>query len=305
MRFTFRIARRLGGALLVAALPLVAAAPSQATVSVAYNCAGSGSAGNHDSVSNGFYVQNLNAVNLHQVVLDYTTDTDGTYTLTITAYDGAYGGPTVGTAHSQSVTLAAGTDTPVTWSFNDAAFTPGHTVYFAHVVDAGPGGVQFNLQPSLCPGDEETAGLSSTANGLSVAVEITQNTQTATGCTSGAQTLCIDDQPGDRRFQVTAAFSTSEGGGHSGNGGAIALTPVGVTEGGLFWFFSASNPEMLIKVINGCALGGHFWVFYAAVTNVGFHVTVKDTKTNHSVSYTNPDLTAAAPVQDTSALVCP
>jgi hypothetical protein len=78
----------------------------------------------------------------------------------------------------------------------------------------------------------------------------------------------------------------------------------GVTEGGLFWFFGATNPEMLIKIIDGCSLGGHFWVFFAATTNVGF-VTVTDTSTGHQAIYYNKDLTAALPVQDTAALSCP
>ncbi|HYL05113.1 MAG TPA: hypothetical protein VE075_03685 [Thermoanaerobaculia bacterium] len=288
---------------LAAALLLAAASPSQATVATVYGCPSSGSGGNHDGVNNGFFVQNLNAVNLHTVVIDYTTDTDGTYTLQLTATDGTYAGPLIGTL-TQMVSLSSGQDTPVTWSFGDAAFTPGHTVAFTHSF-GGPGGVQFNVQPTLCPGDVETVGTSSNSNGLSVAVTITDNTQTATGCTPGSQTLCISDQPGDHRFQVTSTFATSQGGGQSGNGGAIDLTPVSVTEGGLFWFFGAANPEMLIKVLDGCGLNNHFWVFYAAVTNVGFHVTVKDTKTGHTATYVNPDLTAAAPVQDTSALTCP
>jgi hypothetical protein len=85
---------------------------------------------------------------------------------------------------------------------------------------------------------------------------------------------------------------------------AIDLKPVNVTAGGLFWFFGANNPEMLIKVLNGCALNNHFWVFYSAGTNVGFHVTVTDIQTGHTARYSNPDQTAAPPVQDTSALPC-
>jgi len=309
MVIAFRRTRQLGerpsAALpLLAVLLLASAAPSLATVSVVYSCPSSGSSGNHDSVTNGFFVQNLNAVNLHEVVIDYTTDTDGTYDLQLTASDGSYAGPLIGSL-SKMVFLSSGSDTAVTWSFADPAFTPGHTVAFTHTFSGGPGGVQFNLQPTLCPGDLETVGTSSDSNGISVAVTIAENTQTASGCTPGNQTLCISDQPGDHRFQITSSFSTTQGGGHSGNGGAIDLTPVSVTEGGLFWFFGAANPEMLIKVLNGCAVNNHFWVFYAAVTNVGFHVTVKDTKTGHTVTYSNPDLTAAAPIQDTSALTCP
>jgi hypothetical protein len=75
-------------------------------------------------------------------------------------------------------------------------------------------------------------------------------------------------------------------------------------KGGVFWFFSADNLEMLVKVIDGCALNGKYWVFYTAGTNVGLTVTVTDTLLGGSVTYQNPDLTPAAPVQDTSALSC-
>jgi lysyl endopeptidase len=124
-------------------------------------------------------------------------------------------------------------------------------------------------------------------------------------CVPNATTLCIDRNPGDQRFKIQVSFSTSEGGGQSGSGNAIPLSTLGVTEGGLFWFFGASNPEMLIKVIDGCALTHTFWVFYAATTNVGFTVNVIDTVGLTQTSYTNPDLNAALPVQDTAALPCP
>jgi hypothetical protein len=61
---------------------------------------------------------------------------------------------------------------------------------------------------------------------------------------------------------------------------------------------------MLVKVLNGCSLGGHYWVFYAAGTNVGLTTTVTDTVTGNHKTYTNSIGVAAPPVQDTSALPC-
>lgn len=120
-------------------------------------------------------------------------------------------------------------------------------------------------------------------------------------CTPGPATLCIDDQPGDGRFSIAATFVA---GGQAGNAAAIPLASVGVAQGGLFWFFAAANPELLIKVLDACQLNQKFWVFYAAGTNVGFTVTVTDTKTGRSKQYTNPQGTAAPPVQDTAAFPC-
>ena len=108
----------------------------------------------------------------------------------------------------------------------------------------------------------------------------------------------------DGRFQITVSYKTAEGGGSSGNGQAIALNSLGVAQGGLFWFFTADNPEMLIKVIDGCSVNEKYWLFYAAGTNVGFTAVVTDLQTGAHKSYANTDGTAAAPVQDTAALPC-
>jgi pseudomonalisin len=121
-------------------------------------------------------------------------------------------------------------------------------------------------------------------------------------CVPSGATLCIDDQPGDRRFSVSVAFQTAS---QSGNGSAVSLSALGVSEGGLFWFFSAPNPEMLVKIIDGCSLNHEFWFFESATTNVGFHINVIDTQTGHSRTYSNTLDTAAPPVQDTAALPCP
>jgi hypothetical protein len=123
-------------------------------------------------------------------------------------------------------------------------------------------------------------------------------------CVPSSNTLCLDDHPGDQRFQVQVSVETAEGGGLHGPGTDISLASLGVSQGGIFWFFGATNPEMLIKVVNACPIGSQIWIFYAALTNVGFSVTVTDTQTGHSRTYTNPDLTIAASVQDTSALPC-
>jgi hypothetical protein len=118
-------------------------------------------------------------------------------------------------------------------------------------------------------------------------------------CAANGTTLCIDG-----RFQIQVSYSTAQGGGSAGNGQAIGLTSLGVAQGGLFWFFNADNPEMLVKVIDGCSLNQRYWVFYAAGTDVGFTATVIDLQTNARKTYTNKDGVAAPPVQDTSALPC-
>lgn len=103
---------------------------------------------------------------------------------------------------------------------------------------------------------------------------------------------------------MEVTLDTTEAGGIHGPAGNIPLTTLGITQGGIFWFFSATNPEMLIKVIDACAFNNRVWVFFAALTDAGFAATVTDTQTGHFKTYTNPDHTTAKPTQDTGALVC-
>jgi len=133
---------------------------------------------------------------------------------------------------------------------------------------------------------------------------VAQIGRTTFPCVASATTLCLDDRPGDRRWQASVAFATAEAGGRSGDGQAIPLAGLGVAHGGLFWFFTAGNPELLLKVLDACALNQSFWVFSSAATNVGFTLVVTDTRTGRTRTYVNHDGTAAPPVQDTSAFAC-
>jgi Trypsin len=123
-------------------------------------------------------------------------------------------------------------------------------------------------------------------------------------CVPGPQTLCIDDAPGDGRFEATIAFDTAQSDGQSGMGKAIELDSLGVTSGGIFWFFNQENPEVLLKVLDGCTVNGHHWVFWSAGTNVRLIVTVTDRRTGRQRIYQSPDRTPALPVTDILAFSC-
>ena len=71
--------------------------------------------------------------------------------------------------------------------------------------------------------------------------------------------------------------------GTSGTGTAIALT----ADTGYFWFFSATNVELVIKVLDGRAVNNHFWVFYGALSDVQYTITVTDTQTGSVKTYSN------------------
>ena len=115
-------------------------------------------------------------------------------------------------------------------------------------------------------------------------------------CTPNATTLCLNNG----RFRVTATFATSAG--QSGNGMAVPET----SDTGMFWFFSANNIEMILKVVNGCALNSRYWVFAGGLTNVAVTMTVTDTANGTFKTYTNPQGVAFQPIQDTDAFAtCP
>ncbi len=62
--------------------------------------------------------------------------------------------------------------------------------------------------------------------------------------------------------------------GHQGGGGLGTTVPYRSADSGLFWFFHPDNWELLVKVLDGCAMNGHYWVFFAATTDVEFDLFV-------------------------------
>lgn len=68
---------------------------------------------------------------------------------------------------------------------------------------------------------------------------------------------------------------------------------------GFFWFFSADNLEILVKVLDGTALNGRYWVYFGALTDQAYTVEVTDTATGAVKSYPSPG--AYCGTGDTSA----
>ena len=98
-------------------------------------------------------------------------------------------------------------------------------------------------------------------------------------CTASATALCLNDE----RFRVQVSWSVPTQG-TSGVGTAAAVT----SDTGYFWFFSSNNIELVIKVVDGRAANGFFWVFYGALSDVQYTITVTDTATGAGKTYTNP-----------------
>jgi hypothetical protein len=274
-------------------------------------------------VYNGIYVANYPGTNLSLVTLAYRASFAQQYGITLTAHRNTFDGPLIGAPQTAVVGLPATGEVMVTYDFGGAPVSPGDRIAFTQDVtiygttgalvyfDEGFGQEGFGTAVAGTPANgcyqvSETLGthppLVLVPHG-GAGIIITQKDLTARFCIPSDTVLCLDDSPGDQRFQVTASYHTEQAGGLSGTGQAVPLAPLGTNHGGLFWFFSPDNPEMLVKILNGCAVDDHYWAYITAGTNVAFTVTVEDTfRANISKTYTNRDLTPALPIQDTLAL---
>jgi photosystem II stability/assembly factor-like uncharacterized protein len=97
-------------------------------------------------------------------------------------------------------------------------------------------------------------------------------------CAADATTLCLRNA----RFAARVAWRASAG--TSGAGQAVTLT----SHTGAFWFFQSPNLELMVKVLDGRAINGRFWVFCGSLTDVEFTLTVTDTQTGAVRTYSNP-----------------
>lgn len=103
-------------------------------------------------------------------------------------------------------------------------------------------------------------------------------------CVANATTLCLSGG----RFKVQVEWRTAVP--QIGVGTAKPLT----ADTGYFWFFSSNNIELVVKVLDGREINSHFWVFYGALSDVAYTITVTDSQTGRQKVYTNPQGTLAS-----------
>jgi hypothetical protein len=102
-----------------------------------------------------------------------------------------------------------------------------------------------------------------------------------TFCDSGTQILCLG--PGGNRFMAGVTWKNPATG-ETGNGLSLPLTG----DTGAFWFFGDQNLELMVKVLDGTALNGHFWIYAGSLSNVDYTLTVEDISDGLTRTYHNP-----------------
>jgi hypothetical protein len=110
-----------------------------------------------------------------------------------------------------------------------------------------------------------------------------------TGLAAGNPSIILNN-----RFEVMINWTDFAG--QQGQGLGQQLTP----DSGSFYFFSESNVEAFVKVLDGRHINGRFWVFVAGLSNVEFTVSVRDLSTSSTRYYGNPSGQFAS-ISDTSA----
>ena len=82
------------------------------------------------------------------------------------------------------------------------------------------------------------------------------------------------------RYRVTLDWSAPDGG-----RAAALVSDARTAEAGLFSFFTPANWEVLVKVLDGCEVNGHYWVSAASATDMGLDLVVRDVRTGAERQY--------------------
>jgi pre-peptidase len=171
--------------------------------------------------------------------------------------------------------------------------TAGHLASVADTA-AFPGGAVASSAPSLESAAQPDPAIEAAIRAESGSLARLLSTSTAQACTTNDTTLCLNGG----RFQVRTIFSAPSLGITNAPAHAVPLT----SDTGYFWFFSANNVELVLKAVDGRPFNNRFWVFYGALSDVEYHITVTDMVTGAVKTYSN---TAGhlASVADTAAFV--
>jgi ELWxxDGT repeat protein len=114
-------------------------------------------------------------------------------------------------------------------------------------------------------------------------------------CADDPETLCLGE---GGRFRVSLDWETAS------DRGRAQPVAAGSADSGLFTFFSPGNWEMMVKLLDGCAINGKRWVFAAGTTDVGWTLRVTDRTTGAEKVYVSELGQPSKTVTDGQAFDC-
>lgn len=119
--------------------------------------------------------------------------------------------------------------------------------------------------------------------------------EVTSACVPGGNALCL----AGGRFRVTATWQR--------RGGSRPAFPTDVAdESGVFYFAvnEPGNVELTVKILSQCSQNNRFAVFASGLSNARVDLTVTDTLTGRSKTYTNPLGQAFRLLQDSATFAC-
>ncbi len=108
---------------------------------------------------------------------------------------------------------------------------------------------------------------------------LVESSEPVGSCEFDAERLCLRDS----RYAVSVDWWTS-----NGNVRAAKVVHEGTNDSGLFHFVEpGDNWEILIKVLDGCSVNDHLWVYGGSATDLGYTIRVMDTVSSETKEYRN------------------
>ena len=175
----------------------------------------------------------------------------------------------------QTITFSASEPNAASWGW---AFGDSKTAAAQSVTYAYPLGGDYTAQLIVTGDGTHTIGVSTASIPMAILA-----------CASDSKTLCLNGG----RFKVRVDWTSPTS---SGTGNAVPVT----ADTGEFWFLSNNNVELVLKVVDGTTFNSHFWVFYGALSDLEYTITVTDTTSGAVKTYHNPQGTTAS-VADVNA----
>ncbi|MCP3956468.1 MAG: hypothetical protein GY719_01305 [bacterium] len=178
-----------------------------------------------------------------------------------------------------------------------ALYLPAGTYFATSSGGAGYHGELYDdlpCEPYPPEGCDPTTGtpITVTAGHMTPGIDFRLSPIVATTCEPSSTVLCL---AGDR-FRVEVDWRDFQS--NTGAGRGVELTG----DTGYYWFFNPDNVEAVIKVLDACVDPfDRFWVFAAGLTDIECDLTVTDTWTGETLTWTNPLGVPFAPIQDTNA----